>query len=82
MRDRNQDKSGEEIREVIREEKNRLRPAGDDANRRYTKRLRQMKRLLDRGTEEDLINAMRAAGISDGSPEALTILKIWMENRS
>lgn len=72
----------DEIEDVIRQEKARLKPASADAARRRLKRLRQIEHLINRGTEQDVIDVMRSAGIRDGSPEALEVLKIWRENRS
>ena len=72
----------DEIEDVIRQEKTRLKPASADAARRHRKLLRQIENLLHRGTEQDVIDVMRSAGIRDGSLEALKVLKIWRENRS
>jgi hypothetical protein len=72
----------DEIEDVIRQEKARLKPASAHANRQRLKRLRQIEHLINRGTEQDVIDVMRSAGIRDGSPEALEILKIWRKNRS
>jgi hypothetical protein len=71
-----------DIRDVIRSERDRLRPTASQAKREHAKRLRQITNLLQRGTEEELVTAMRRAGLCDGSPEFENALTIWRENRS
>ncbi len=71
----------EDIREVIQEEKGRLRPARKSAERKNAKWIREAERLLTRGTEEDIIEALRAAGMEPASPEGQRVLKVWRENR-
>ena len=73
----------DDIKNVIKKEKSRLKPAKAEAEEAHLRRLRQMERLINRGTEKEVIDAMRSAGIPDGSPEALKVLKIWRsETRS
>jgi hypothetical protein len=75
-------KDESDIRDVMRDEKNRLRPAGAEAKREHTKRLRQARKLLERATEEEFVTAMRSAGLRDGSDEFANALRIWRANRS
>ena len=71
----------DDVSEVIKEEKSRLKPAGKAAERKHAKRARQCQNLLDRGTEEDVIALLRSAGLDPDSPEGQRALKIWRENR-
>jgi hypothetical protein len=74
----------DEIRAVIKEEGRRgsRQPHSDHARKEHEKRLRQARKLLERATEEEVVAAIRAAGLRDGSPEALEALRVWRENRS
>jgi len=73
----------EDIQEVMAEEKSRgsRKPTSPAARRERVKRLQQMKKLLENGTEEDVKAAIRAAGIPATSHDALKIRQIWRENR-
>jgi hypothetical protein len=70
-----------DIREVIQEEKSRLRPARKSAERENAKWIKEAEKLLKRGTEEDMIDAIRAAGMDPASPEGRRAVKVWRENR-
>jgi len=74
----------DDIRETMRDEGSRgtRRPNSPETAREHAKRLRQARELLERATEEEVITAIRAAGLPDGSPEAAKALQIWRENRS
>ena len=74
-------KRDDDVRDVVREEKGRLRPAQKAAERKHAERVRLVDELLKRGTEEDVIDAIRGAGLEPDSPEARYVLKIWRENR-
>jgi hypothetical protein len=74
-------KKDEEIRDVVRAEKGRLRPAQRQADRKHAERLRKVEELLKRGTEEDVIEMIRSADLAVDSPEAQRVLRIWRENR-
>jgi hypothetical protein len=73
----------DDIQEVIAEEKSRgsRQPMGLAARREHARRLRQMRKLLEDGTEEEVKAAIRAAGMPADSDDALRILQIWRENR-
>ena len=71
-----------DLREVrIEQEKSRLRPAQRAAQLRQARLLRQMEQLLKRGTEEDVIEAIKAVGMRPDSPEGQHVLRVWRENR-
>jgi len=74
----------DDIRETMRDEGSRgtRRPNSPEAAREHAKRLQQARKLLEKATEEEVIAAIRAAGLRDGSPEAARALQIWCENRS
>ena len=71
----------DDIREVIRGEKGRLRPAGKAAERKHTERVRLVDELLNRGTEEDVIELILSVGMEPASPEGQRALRIWRENQ-
>jgi hypothetical protein len=73
----------EDIQEVMAEEKSRgsRQPTSLAARRERTKRIREMRQLLQHGTEQDVRAAIQAAGIPAESDDALRILEIWRENR-
>jgi hypothetical protein len=71
----------DDLKDIINAEKGRLKPAARLANREKQKRLRQMEKLLERGTEEDMTNALVDAGIDPESPEGRHALKVWRENQ-
>lgn len=66
----------DDIRETIRDEESRgtRRPNSPEVARELAKRRRQMRKLLNEATEEEVITAIRAAGLPDGSPEAVRAL--------
>ena len=71
----------EHVREVIRAEKARLRPAGKAAERRHAERVRLVDELLRRGTEDDVAKVIQDAGLRPDSPQAQQVWRIWRENR-
>jgi hypothetical protein len=76
------EKRKKELDEVMREEARRgRRPIDLEARRKRTERLTDMRKLLTIATEEEFLSAMRAAGLTDGSPELLEALRIWREFR-
>jgi hypothetical protein len=72
---------GDDIRKVVQEEKGRLRPGGKAAERKHAERTRLVEEVLNRGTEEDIIELIRSAGMEPASPEGQRALRIWSENR-
>ena len=76
------EKRKKELDEVMREEARRgRRPIDLEARRKRTERLTDMGKLLTLATDEEFLRAMRAAGLTDGSPELLEALRIWREFR-
>ena len=76
------EKRKKDLEEVMREEARRgRRPIDLEARRKRTERLTDMGKLLTLATEEEFLRAMRAAGLTDGSPELLEALRIWREFR-
>jgi hypothetical protein len=76
------DNKQRELEEVIREEAGRgRRPIDFDARRERTQLLQDFRKLLALATEEEFVEAMRAAGLKDGSPELSKALQIWREYR-
>lgn len=72
------EKRKKDLEEVIRREAGRgRRPIDFESRRKRAERLKDARRLLDLATEEELLRAMRAAGLADGSPEFLEALRIW-----
>jgi len=64
--------------EVMKQEKQRgRRPIDFETGKRRAQTLRDMRKLLERATEEEFVTAIRAAGLRDGSPEFLECLRIW-----
>jgi len=72
-----------DVEEVGREEMARgRRPVNLEARREQEKLLRDFRKLLDFGTEEDLVAAMRALGLRDDSEGFREALQIWRQERS
>jgi hypothetical protein len=72
------DKEKRDLEEVIREETGRGRRRIDfDARRERAQLLRDFRKHLALSTEEEFVNAMRAFGLRDGSPELSEVLRIW-----
>ncbi len=70
----------DQIEKVMAEEKRRgRRPRHSEANTRKLER--QFTALLERGTEEEFLKAMRDLGLSPDSEQHRAALKIWRENR-
>jgi len=57
------------------------RPIDLDARRKRGEMLSDFRKLLTLATEEEFIQAMRAVGLRDGSPQFLDALKIWRDYR-
>jgi hypothetical protein len=74
-------KKEDEIRDVVRSEKSRLRPAQKAAEKKHAERMRLVDELLKRGTEDDVLDAIREAGLDPESPEAKHVLRVWRQNR-
>jgi len=74
-------KKDQQIRDVIKEEKGRRRPAQDTAAREAKQWEAEAERLLKRGTEEEMIEAIRRAGIDPDSPAGRHALRVWRENQ-
>ena len=74
-------KKDKEIRDVMNAEKGRRRPAQDTAARRTRQWEAEAERLLKRGTEEEMIEAIRRAGIDPDSPAGRHALRVWRENQ-
>jgi hypothetical protein len=73
----------QQISDVRREEGSRgkLAPASLAARKREATLRRQFTKLLERGTEAEFGEAMRALGMPADSPEFREALKIWRANR-
>jgi len=72
------DKKKRDLEEVIREETGRGRRRIDfEARRERAQLLQDFRKLLSLATEEEFLNAMRAAGLRDGSSELSEALRIW-----
>lgn len=70
----------DQIKKVMAEEKRRgRRPSHSEANKRKLER--QFTALLERGTEEEFLKAMRDLGLSPDSEQHRAALRIWRENR-
>jgi hypothetical protein len=71
------------IRDVMREESGRGRRRVDTAAiRRHKERLKDFKKLLETGTEEQFITAIRDGGVILDSPQFFALLEFWRVNRS
>jgi hypothetical protein len=67
-----------DVRDVLREDRSRgRRPIDTDAVREREKRLEKCRELLRYGSEADLRRAIRALGLTDGSPEFAEAILIW-----
>lgn len=71
----------DDLKPAIAEERGRLKPAQAAAKKLYEKRMQQCENLLNRATEEEVLEVIRGAGIDPGSPQGAKILRIWRENR-
>jgi len=73
----------QEISDLRREEGSRGKrgPASLAAQKREAHLRRQFTKLLERGTEAEFCEAMRALGMQTDSPEFRESLKIWRANR-
>lgn len=58
-----------------------LKPAQDAARRLQAKRMQQLENLLDRGTEEEVLELILSAGIDPESTVGKKVIRIWRENR-
>lgn len=77
------EKRKKDLEEVMRTESGRgRRPVDLEARRKRNERLTDMRKLLTIATEEEFVAAMHAAGLRDGTPEFVEVLRIWREYRS
>jgi hypothetical protein len=76
------EKRKQDLEDVIKKETRRgRRPIDLDARRKRVEMLSDFRKLLTLATEEEFIQAMRAVGLRDGSPQFLDALKIWRDFR-
>ncbi len=74
---------GSDVEDVRREEMSRgRRPISWETRRQRQELLRDLRKLLELGTEDEFVAAMRALGLQDDSPDWGEILQIWREYRS
>ena len=66
---------------MLQETRRGRRPIDLEAKRLRVQRLRDSRKLLESGTEEEVKMALRAAGLRDGSPRFVESLRTWRENR-
>jgi hypothetical protein len=72
----------EDLDDVMKEERSRgRRPIDMKARRERQRLLRDLRRLLKTGDERAFMEAMRGAGLKDGSPEFLEAWRVWREYR-
>lgn len=72
------DKKQAELDDVIREETRRgRRPIDIEERRRQAQLKRDLRIYLRIGTEQEFLEAMRALGLRDGSPQLKEALKAW-----
>jgi len=75
-------KEKKDLEEVIRKETGRgRRPVDFETRKVRSQRLADMRKLLTLANKGEFTNAMRAAGLSDGSPEFEEALRIWSAYR-
>lgn len=71
---------GTDVEEVRRAEMNRgRRPIDLETRRQRENQLRELRDLIDFGTEEELVAVMRAFGLADDSERFQKALQIWRE---
>jgi hypothetical protein len=76
------DKKSRDLQDVVREEGRRgRRPIDIGTIRQKRERLALLKRLLAVATKEEFIEAIRAFGLVEGTPEFLEALDAWHEFR-
>lgn len=74
------DKDRADLNDVIREERSRgRRPISAEAQRRRRQLLQDFADMLKHGTEEDFLEAIRALGLKDGSPQFQEALETWRQ---
>jgi hypothetical protein len=73
----------EDLRDVMRQEKQRGRKRllDLDAKKQHEQLLRDFKKLLEDGTEEDFLAAIRALGLKESSEEFQSALAVWRSFR-
>ena len=72
----------QDLSDVIKKETRRgRRPIDLDARRKRAEMLSDFRKLLTLATEEEFMQAMRAVGLRDGSPQFLEALRIWRDYR-
>ncbi len=71
-----------ELEDVMWEERSRgRRPVDTKARRERQKLLRDLRRLIETGDERGFLQAIRSAGLKDGSPEFLEAWRVWRESQ-
>ncbi len=76
------EKERQDIEDVVKEESRRgRRPVDIGTIRMKRERIALLKRLLAVATEEEFIEAIRAFGLVDGTPEFSEALDAWHEFR-
>ena len=77
-----EDSKKQDLEDVMRAESRRgKRPIDIEERRRRTQLQRDFRTLLEEGSKEDFVKAIRALGLRDGSPEFEQSLSIWNETR-
>jgi hypothetical protein len=72
----------QDLQDVMRSETRRgKRPVDIDERRRRTELQRDFKFLLDEGSRDEFVRAIRALGLQSGSPQFEQALSIWDETR-
>jgi len=72
----------DDIEEVRRQEERRGRRPVDSVTLERRRRQKEaLREILDYGTIDDLEDAMRARGISPGSPQWAEVIRIWNDER-
>jgi hypothetical protein len=76
------EKRKKDLEEVMQKETRRgRRPIDLESRRNRDEKLKDLRKLLMIATEEEFIQAMRAVGLRDGSPQFLDALRIWRDYR-
>jgi hypothetical protein len=71
-----------DVEDVRREEMSRgRRPVSLETRRQRQELLHDLRKLLEIGTEDDFVAAMRALGFGTDSPQWDEMIRIWREYR-
>ena len=73
-------KKDQEIREAMKSENN-LRPAQKAASKKHREWTLKMQKLLDHGTEDQLVELLSEAGVAPDSDAGKRALQFFRENR-